>query len=269
MTGAHPGGHWPEALSDVVRVQVVMAQLAAHLPGGGIRAVDLGAGAGHLAVALAVAGHDVTAVDPDHAIVTLLERRRARLDPAAGARLRVLRGRAEDGPAGTADLVCCHAVLPVVDDPARLIAATVAHARPGGLVSVVAKNGDALPLRAGLSGDFATAVALADGAEERDSSGRVLAAHGVDDVIAMVEAAGASVEAWYGLQVVTPHRNDVVDPRVAAAAVALESRLGQRDPLRRAARLVHVVARRSSPTPDRSEVDEPDPGGIVVAADTL
>lgn len=234
-------------LAAVVRHRVLRRQLAPHLPAAGL-VVDLGCGPGRLAVDLVRDGHRVIALDADAAMVDMVRRRRSELTSAEQARLEVVAGRVEDmgdlvAPASV-DVVCCHAVLPFVQDHRAMLAAAVAFLRPGGVVSVVAKNAAALPVRAALQGRFAAALALVEGADERDDRGAVLRAHHRDDVIAALVDAGASVVGWHGLQVVTSHRDDLPDPATVAAAVELELRLGDRNPARLLARQFHVVATR-------------------------
>lgn len=236
-------------LAAVVRHRLLRRQLAPHLPEAG-HVVDLGCGAGWLAVDLVREGYHVTALDADAAMVDTVRRRRDQLTTAEAGRLEIVAGRVEDVsdllPSGGVDVVCCHAVLPVVRDHHAVLATIVGLVRPGGVVSVVAKNAAALPVRAALEGRFEEALALAGGADERDEHGRILRAHQPEDVIAVIDAAGATVEAWYGLQVATAQQLDVVAPDVVAPAVDLEWRLGRTDPLRRVARMFHVIARRST-----------------------
>lgn len=236
-------------LSTRVRHRVVAGQLDGHLPSPPGPVVDLGCGPGWLALRLARRGYTVTAVDRSRAMLEEVRRRRGGEPPAAGGRLTLLAGRVEDAVdllgAGRFALVCCHGVTPFVEDLDDLVAVLSDVARPAGVVSLVFKNAAALPVQAALFGDHAEAMRLLDGGVERRDDGEVLRAHDVDEVVAAVEGANLRVEAWYGVLVATARRHEVViDEQVVREAVAVEDRLGRRDPHRRVARLVHVVARR-------------------------
>ena len=61
------------------------------------------------------------------------------------------------------DAVLCHGVLMYLPDPGPLLAAIAAVTVPGGLVSLLVRNGDALAMRPGLSGDWLAAEAAFDG----------------------------------------------------------------------------------------------------------
>src|SRR4051794_18147563 len=102
-----------------------------------LRVVDAGGGSGGFAVPLAELGHDVTVVDPSPDSLAALERRAA--ETGTAARITAVQGDvaglAEVVPAASVDLVLCHSVLELVDDPVAALQA-VAHAlRPGGVAS--------------------------------------------------------------------------------------------------------------------------------------
>ncbi len=92
-----------------------------------LRVLDVGGGTGGTAVPLAVAGHDVTVVDPSPDALASLRRRAAetgtteRVHPVQGDTDTV----AQPGPDGARpsyDLVCLHGTLEVVDDPDAALA---------------------------------------------------------------------------------------------------------------------------------------------------
>ncbi|TWH65687.1 methyltransferase family protein [Micromonospora olivasterospora] len=83
--------------------------------------LDVGGGTGGFAVPLARAGHRVTVVDASPDALAALTRRAA--EAGVADRVRALQGDGDAlaglvGPA-SADLVLCHSVLEVVDDPRR------------------------------------------------------------------------------------------------------------------------------------------------------
>jgi ubiquinone/menaquinone biosynthesis C-methylase UbiE len=104
------------------RTAVIWAVLRAELDRAGrpLRVVDVGGGTGGFAAPLAEAGHHVTVVDPSPDALASAARRAA--DAGLSGRITAVQGDA-DGlgdlvEPGSVDLVLCHAVLEVVDDPA-------------------------------------------------------------------------------------------------------------------------------------------------------
>lgn len=133
-----------------------------------LRVLDLGGGTGGLAVPLAELGHHVTVVDPSADALASLERR-AR-DYAVADRVTAVQGDADSlatlsGPGF--DLVCCHGVLEVVDDPALALAQVGEVLAPQGLLSVLVSGRLAMVLARALSGDLAAARAALTSADGR------------------------------------------------------------------------------------------------------
>src|SRR5262245_23843658 len=124
--------------------------------------VDVGGGTGGFAVPLAEAGHSVTVVDASPDALAALIRRAA--EAGVGERVRAVQGDA-DGladlfPPASADLILCHSVLEVVDEPAGALAALAVTLRPGGAASVVVANRAAAVLARAMNGHFDAAAAL-------------------------------------------------------------------------------------------------------------
>ncbi len=122
--------------------------------------LDLGGGTGGQAVRLATAGHRVTVVDPSPDALAALARRAA--ENGVADRLRGVQGDAENladlVPAGSVDLVLCHGVLEVVDDPAQALAAAREVLRPGGRLSLVVAQRHAAVLARVASGHLRAAT---------------------------------------------------------------------------------------------------------------
>ncbi|HZM80353.1 MAG TPA: methyltransferase domain-containing protein, partial [Candidatus Limnocylindrales bacterium] len=110
------------------RTAVIWSVLRAELAGQDghkLNVVDVGGGTGGFAVPLAESGHTVTVVDPSPDALAALLRRAA--DAGVADRVHGLQGDADSlatlvSP-GEADLVLCHAVLELADDPASVAAA--------------------------------------------------------------------------------------------------------------------------------------------------
>lgn len=231
-----------------VRTAVVWDVLSSALDASGLTVVDAGGGTGGFAVPLAEAGHHVTVVDPSPDSLAALQRRAAErhLDVAA------LQGDLANLPelitADTVDLVLCHSVLEVVDDPAEALAHLCGVLRSGGRLSLLVANRDAAVLARALAGrPEEAAQALAD------PRGRWGAADGtarrwtLEAISALVEAAGLVVEQVHGVRTVSDLVPSAVldtEPGAHAALLDLERTLSDRAPFRDLATQLHLLARK-------------------------
>lgn len=238
-----------DSLAAAVRYALVARQLDAHLPPAPGPVVDVGSGAGDLGLRLARRGYHVTMVDVS---TTALDRVRRVLGDEAGevaGRVELIRGRAEEAAdlldRGRFGLVCCHALLPLVAEPAAIVEVLAALARPGATVSVAFKNAAGLAMLPGLEGRFEDAADAVDRDVEFAADGRELRGHHLEEVRGLLTAAGIGVRAWFGVGVFTAHRREPPRDGQVGAAVAAEERAGRRDPYRRVARLLHVVGERA------------------------
>jgi S-adenosylmethionine-dependent methyltransferase len=176
-------GAW-EAVAD-------LAQRRRSELGRPLRVLDLGGGTGGLAVPLAQLGHDVTVVDPSPNALAALERRAS--DCGVADRITARQGDADsladlrrDGSnadvhiaattaatdpldTGTAtdrtstnaaeyDLVCCHGVLEVVDDPAGALTGIATVLAPAGHLSLLVAGRLAMVLAKALAGEVTQAT---------------------------------------------------------------------------------------------------------------
>jgi SAM-dependent methyltransferase len=239
-------------LRQVVRRELVTRQLAARLPDQPARRVlDIGCGQGTQVVRLARRGHQVTGLDSSGALLGDLERSLAGQDTAVRGRVRLVRGDALQLtsllPGETFDVVLCHGVLMYVADPAELLAPIAAVTAPGGLVSLLVRNGDALALRPAQLGDWAAADAAFDGDGYRNRLGVQARADRLADLTAALAAHQLRVADWYGVRVLTDLAADdapVPGEAELARILSCEERAGRRDPYRGVAPLLHVLAGR-------------------------
>ena len=127
--------------------------------------LDIGGGTGGFAVRVAELGHQVTVVDPSPDALAALDRRareRGVADLVTG-RQGDLAGVTDLVAAGSADLVLCHGVLGLVDDPAAALAAIAEVLRPGGALSLLVGQHHAAVLGRAMAGHFAQARELLTG----------------------------------------------------------------------------------------------------------
>ncbi|GAA0803503.1 methyltransferase domain-containing protein [Spirilliplanes yamanashiensis] len=225
---------------------VLRAELDRHA-GRELAVLDVGGGTGGFAVPLAQAGHRVTVVDASPDALASLTRRAA--DAGVSDRVRAVQG---DGDAlaglvepGSADLILCHAVLEVVDDPAEVVRSVAGSLRPGGAVSVLVAGRAAAVLSRAVNGHLDQAAALLadpDGrAPGRDTLKR---RYDVETAAALLRAAGLTVEQVHGVRVLVdllPAAAVEADP---ATLLDLELAASAQAPFRDLAAQLHLFARR-------------------------
>lgn len=237
----------------LVRVQLVVRQVAAHLPAGPAHLLDVGAGGGQQAAAFAREGHRVTLVEPSPLMFARAEETIAALPGEVRGRMAAHRMTAEEAaerlPEGGFDGVLCHGVLMYLPAPDPLLRALTRLCAPGGLVSVLTKNAAALAFRPALQGDFTEALASFGARSSTGWLGAVTRGDTVEDLTSRLGAYGVSVRDWYGVGVFSDHRTDLdeLPGDELRLLQAVEYEAGRRDPYRATARLIHVVGHRSSP----------------------
>lgn len=231
-------------LRGALRHALVARALRTHLPAGSQQVLDVGGGDGHQAVQLARLGHQVTLLDPDPAMLKQAVNRLAAEPEQVRSRVRLVEGTGEQAAAlvgGGYDLVMCHGVLMYVDTPEPFVRDLVSAARPGGMVSLLVKNRDALAMRPALEGRWADAIAILDANSETGNLGVTSRAHTGAEIEAALIRAGASTVAWYGVRTFTDHLGDTPVGENFDLILEAEWQAGRRDPYRRVARLLHFI----------------------------
>ena len=231
-----------------MRYTLVARQLAAHLPQPPARVADVGGGAGRQSLPLARYGYEVTILDPSPAMLREAERVRASEGGDVRRRVRLVEGEGERAAEilGRAafDAVLCHGVLMYLEDSRPMIKALAAIARPGGLISVLAKNVFALAMRPALEGRYGDALAALETDRALGRLGAVTRAETVEVLRALLKEAGVGVVRWYGVRVFTDHLGDRPPDPNLPGVVKLEWEAGRRDPYRSVARLIHLIGQR-------------------------
>jgi S-adenosylmethionine-dependent methyltransferase len=231
------------------RTAVVWAVLRDEIDrrGAGLVVVDVGGGTGGFAVPLAEAGHRVTVVDASPDALAALTRRAA--EAGVADRVAAVQG---DGdrladlvPQGQADLVLCHSLLEVVDDPAEVVAALAATLRPGGALSLVVANRAAAVLSRAMGGHLDVAAALLTDPDGRAGPGDKLRRRfDATSAAALLTAAGLAVEKIHGVRVVADLVPGSVADGAAEALLAFEIVASSRSPYRDIATQLHLYARK-------------------------
>jgi SAM-dependent methyltransferase len=208
------------------------------------RVVDVGGGTGGFAVRLAELGHHVTVVDPSPDALAALARRAREVGvEVAGVQgdLSDLPTLVEDGP----DVVLCHGVLEVVDDPADALDTIHEVLRPGGTLSLVVAQRHAAVIARAMAGHFPQALALLADAPDA-SAGRAGHRFTSDEAGALLVGAGFELDSVHGVRVfadMVPGTLLDLEPGAAAALVDLERAVSQRPEYLPLATQLHLLAR--------------------------
>ncbi|KND41228.1 MULTISPECIES: methyltransferase domain-containing protein [Streptomyces] len=224
-------------------------QIAGRFPvGQRLRVLDVGMGQGTQALRLARAGHAVTGIEREAKLIAVAREALAAEPEGIRGRVRIVEGDGRDTGVhflpGSFDVVLCHGVLMYVEEPDALLAGLARMLAPGGLLSLLVRNGDALAMRAGLAGDWAGALAAFDTTAYRNRLGLDVRADRLATLTDALAGIGAPLHAWYGVRVFTDlAADDAVVPDGQGnleALLAAEERAGRTDPYRQVAALLHL-----------------------------
>ena len=129
-----------------IRLTSVWQELTIHLPSlaeGGKTVWDAGGGLGQLSALLLEQGHNVILSDISGEMLAQAES--DLIDYVDGGQLQIRQCAIQDADQREAfDVVVCHAVLEWVEEPEQVIASLVAALRPGGYLSLMFYNRNAL-----------------------------------------------------------------------------------------------------------------------------
>ncbi|GGW42324.1 class I SAM-dependent methyltransferase [Streptomyces griseoloalbus] len=210
-------------------------QIVGRFPvGRRLRVLDVGMGRGAQALRLARAGHQVTGVEQDPGPIAAAREALAGEPEGIRERMRIVQGDGRDTGVhflpGSFDVVLCHGVLMRVEEPDALLAGLARMLAPGGMLSLLVRNGDAAAMRPGLSGDWAGALA-----------GFGTVSYGLTRLTSTLAGIGAPLHTWYGVRVFTDTvLDDAALPDDMDTLLAVEERAGRTDPYRGVAALLHL-----------------------------
>jgi len=234
-------------LRQIVHHKLVDRGLAEHLPDPPALIADVGGGAGQQALPLSRRGYEVTIIDPSPKMLAEARQRLAREEAGVRWRMRLVGGTGERAHETlgreTFDAVLCHGVLMHLEDPQPMIRALSALLRPGGIASILAKNATALAMRPALEGRHQDALFSLKVDRDRGRLGVITRGDTVEDLYERLREAGVEELWWYGVRVFTDHLGDRMPGEDLPEILELEWEVGQRDPYRSVARLIHLVGR--------------------------
>jgi ubiquinone/menaquinone biosynthesis C-methylase UbiE len=206
--------------------------------------LDIGGGTGGFAVRVAELGHRVTVVDPSPDALAALDRR-ARERDVAGLVTGVqgdLAGVIDLVPDGSADLVLCHGVLGLVDDPVDALAVIARLLVPGGALSLLVGQHHAAVVGRAMAGHFAQARdVLAGVAQAGDHEHRFTA----DEVRSLLDEAGFALAEIHAVRVFTdlvPSALLDLEPGAVDGLLELERAVADRPEYLTLAAQIHTIA---------------------------
>ncbi len=239
-------------LRNTVRQELVARQLdeqiAARYPvGQRLRVLDVGMGQGTQALRLARAGHSVTGLESDAEMLRTARESLAGEPEGIRERVRLIEGDGRDTGVhflpGSFDVVLCHGVLMYVPEPDPLLAGLARMLAPGGLLSLLVRNADALAMRPGTAGDFGAALAAFETDTYTNRLGLSVRADRLEVLRATLAGIAAPLHTWYGVRVFTDNVSNEAElpgPEELARVFDAEDRAGRTDPYRGVAALLHL-----------------------------
>lgn len=221
-----------------------------------LRVLDVGMGQGTQALRLARAGHSVTGLESDAEMLRAARESLEGEPEGIRERMRLIEGDGRDTGVhflpGSFDVVLCHGVLMYVPEPDPMLAGLARMLAPGGLLSLLVRNAEALAMRPGTAGDFAGALAAFDTDTYTNRLGLDVRADRLDALTATLAGIAAPLHAWYGVRVFTDNVGNEVelpDAEQLARVLDAEDRAGRTDPYRRVAALLHLCGVRGQHLP--------------------
>jgi S-adenosylmethionine-dependent methyltransferase len=224
--------------------------------------LDIGGGTGGLAVRVGLLGHRVTVVDPSPDALAALGRRAREHDVAVTGRQGDLSSLLDVVGPDSADVVLCHGVLEVVDDPVAALGTLARVVRSGGVLSLLVAQRHAAVVARAMAGHFQQALAMLDpstGSGQRPSTGsgpstgsRPSTRSGrrrfsSDELTALVGDAGFAVDTVHAIRVFTdlvPGSLLDLESGASAALVELEHAVADRPEYLPLATQLHLLAHR-------------------------
>ena len=235
-----PAAVWDVLAPVLDRSQRSSAPQAGPTP---LDVLDIGGGTGGSAVRIAERGHRVSVIDPSPDALASLDRRAREHGVEVAGRQGDLTDLLDLVPADSVDVVLCHGVLEIVDDPAAAVATIRQVLRPGGHLSLLLAQRHAAVVARAMAGHFAQATALLDDVSSHGRAGRRFTG---EEAAALLVGAGFEVVSTHGIRVfadLVPGSLLDLEPGATGALVDLERAVAGRPEYLPLATQLHLLAR--------------------------
>jgi len=243
------------SVKGYVRTYVMHRQLLEHLPEPPATVLDVGGGAGNQSFPLAQAGLHVTLLDPSSAMLDKARERLRQLPISVRSRVTLVEADGEHADQAVDgrrfDAVLCHGVLGYLEHSEPVINQLCQCAAPGGLVSIMTANANAMAVRPAMERRWDDALLAFDATREVGVLGVPGRADTVDDLSEIMRSHGVEPVRWYGVWLFVDWLEfggtelDPGDALQLAATAKVELEASRRDPYRQLSRVFHLLGRRT------------------------
>jgi S-adenosylmethionine-dependent methyltransferase len=207
--------------------------------------IDVGGGTGGFAVRVAELGHAVTVIDPSPDALAISARRAE--ESGVVDRITAIQGDLAGlsglvAP-GSADVVLCHGVLEIVEDPEAALATIAEILRPDGALSLLVNQRHAAVVARAMAGHFTQAHALLDDPTGSGTTRRFTAA----EVAELLGRTGFEITELHAVRVfvdLVPSSLVDLEPGAATALVELEKAVAERPEYLALGTQLHALATR-------------------------
>ncbi|HET7387952.1 MAG TPA: methyltransferase domain-containing protein [Nocardioidaceae bacterium] len=230
----------------------VLGEMSDATASSGLSVLDIGGGTGGFAVRVAELGHQVTVVDPSPDALAILARRAEESGVAerVHAHQGDLAGLASLAPGGDNDgvgrfeVVLCHGLLEIVEDPRTALGTILDVLRPAGTLSLLVNQRHAAVLGRAMAGHFAQARLLLDDTGDRGGAGGARR-FTAEEVRRILDDTGFEIRALHAVRAfsdLVPSSLVDAEPGAAAALVELERAVCDRPEYLALATQLHALA---------------------------
>ena len=223
-----------------LRLKIIRDRMLAELPldeGRPLKVLDVGGGLGQVACWLARKGHQVTLAEPS---ADMLDAAAARCDRVGVTRVKSdLQALVQEAACNhqTYDLVVCHAVLEWLQDPQQAVADLAGLVKPGGWLSLMFFNADALMFTNIVRGNWQRALGGQLAGKGRGRRLTPISPLALTNVEAWLEQAGLDIVGRSGVRVFNDYLRLKLPPEATRERLLqLEKRYCQQEPFWRLGR---------------------------------